>query len=52
MITLNLKYKTDESSKDIILSYMKQYSSLLHYVYNRKLEENKDSDIKQYKFDE
>ena len=47
MITLKLKYKTDDLSKSIILDYMKQYSSMLHYVYNRKIEGVSDSIIKQ-----
>ena len=47
MITLKLKYKTDDLSKSIILDYMKQYSSMLHYVYNRKIEGVSDSTVKQ-----
>ena len=47
MITLKLKYKTDDLSKSIILDYMKQYSSMLHFVYNRKIEGINDSSIKQ-----
>ena len=47
MITLKLKYKTDDLSKSTILNYMKQYSSMLHYVYNRKIEGVNDSTIKQ-----
>ena len=36
MQTIKLKYSLDSpSDKDIILSYMKAYSSCLHYMFNR-----------------
>ena len=36
MQTLKIKYSLEDSSKkDIILSYMKAYSSCLHYMFNR-----------------
>ena len=36
MQTLKIKYSLDDpSKKDIILSYMKAYSSCLHYMFNR-----------------
>lgn len=45
MQTIKLKYKS--SCNDLILSYIKQYSSLLHYVFNRTLEGVPSSEIKQ-----
>ena len=38
MITLKIKYTTDESSYNLIREYRKQYSSVLHYAYNRRFE--------------
>ena len=35
MITYKLKYNASDESNDFILKCMKQYSSLLHYGYNR-----------------
>lgn len=44
MQTIKLKYKS--SCNDLILNYIRQYSSLLHYVYNRTLEGISPSEIK------
>ena len=38
MITLKIKYTTTEDGLDLIQEYRKQYSSLLHYAYNRRYE--------------
>ena len=35
MQVLKIKYQTDKESLDIIRDYMKQYSSVQHFVYNR-----------------
>jgi len=35
MQTLKLPYKTQEKNKDVILTYQQQYSSCLHFMYNR-----------------
>ena len=47
MQTLKIKYETS-SLKDLnlIKEYQKQYSSLLHYVYNRTCENISQKDIK------
>ena len=44
MITLKFKYTTDIESSNIIREYRKQYSSVLHYVYNRRKEEVSEKD--------
>ena len=44
MQTIKIKYKS--ANNDLILSYIKQYSSLLHYVYNRIKENNSQKEIK------
>lgn len=44
MQTIKIKYKS--SDNDLILNYLKQYSSLLHYVYNRILENLSQKEIK------
>ena len=36
MITLKIKYKTTEDGLNLIEEYRKQYSSVLHYAYNRR----------------
>ena len=36
MITLKIKYTTTEDGLDLIQEYRKQYSSVLHYAYNRR----------------
>ena len=48
MQTLKIKYKTS-STKDLnlIKEYQKQYSSCLHYVYNRTLENISQKEIKE-----
>ena len=46
MQTLKLKYKTSEDNIKVILDYMRQYSSLLHYVYNRIKEGKVQKEIK------
>lgn len=38
MITLKIKYTTSEDSLNLIKEYKKQYSSVLHYAYNRRYE--------------
>ena len=38
MITLNIKYTTTEDGLNLIKEYRKQYSSVLHYAYNRRYE--------------
>ena len=35
IITLKLKYSTDEQSKSRILEYIKNYNNVLHFTYNR-----------------
>ena len=35
MQVLKIKYHTDKESLDIIRDYMRQYSSVQHFVYNR-----------------
>lgn len=35
IITLKLKYSTDENSKTRILKYIKNYNNVLHFTYNR-----------------
>ena len=47
MQVLKLKYQTDNESLDIIQDYMKQYSSVQHFVYNRIQEGKLQKDIKQ-----
>ena len=47
MQILKIKYKTDDKSLNIIQNYMKQYSSVLHFVYNRVQEGKLQKDIKQ-----
>ena len=39
MITLKFKYATDNDGSKIIKEYRKQYSSVLHYAYNRRKED-------------
>ena len=38
MITLKIKYTTTEDGLGLIQEYRKQYSSVLHYAYNRRYE--------------
>ena len=38
MITLKIKYTTTEEWLDLIQEYRRQYSSVLHYAYNRRYE--------------
>ena len=38
IITLKLKYSTDENSKTRILEYIKNYNNVLHFTYNRLYE--------------
>ena len=47
MQVLKIKYQTDYQSLDIIRDYMKQYSSVQHFVYNRIQEGKSQKDIKQ-----
>ena len=47
MQVLKIKYQTDKESLDIIQNYMKQYSSVQHFVYNRIQEGKSQKDIKQ-----
>ena len=48
MQVLKIKYQTDDQSLLIIQDYMKQYSSVQHFVYNRINEGKLQKDIKQY----
>ena len=41
IITLKLKYSTDENSKTRILEYIKNYNNVLHFTYNRLHENDK-----------
>ena len=47
MQVLKIKYQTDKKSLDIIQNYMKQYSSVQHFVYNRIQEGKSQKEIKQ-----
>ena len=47
MQVLKIKYQTDKESLDTIQNYMKQYSSVQHFVYNRINEGKLQKDIKQ-----
>lgn len=44
MITLKIKYKTTEDGLNLIEEYRKQYSSVLHYAYNRRYENISEKD--------
>ena len=46
MITLKIKYKTTEDGLNLIEEYRKQYSSVLHYAYNRRYEGVGETDVK------
>ena len=41
IITLKLKYSTNENSKTRILEYIKNYNNVLHFTYNRLHENDK-----------
>ena len=45
MITLKIKYTTTEDGLKLIKEYRKQYSSVLHYAYNRRYEGVSEKDI-------
>ena len=47
MQLLKLKYQTDDQSLNIIQDYMRQYSSVQHFVYNRIQDGKSQKDIKQ-----
>ena len=47
MQVLKFKYQTDDQSLNIIQDYMKQYSSVQHFVYNRIQDGKTQKDIKQ-----
>ena len=47
MQVLKIKYQTDDQSLNIIQNYMRQYSSVQHFVYNRINEGKTQKDIKQ-----
>lgn len=47
MQVLKIKYQADCQSLDIIQDYMRQYSSIQHFVYNRIQEGKLQKDIKQ-----
>ena len=47
MQVLKVKYQTDDQSLRIIRDYMRQYSSVQHFVYNRIQEGKSQKDIKQ-----
>ena len=44
MLTLKIKYKTTEDGLNLIEEYRKQYSSVLHYTYNRRYENISEKD--------
>ena len=46
MITLKIKYNTSEDGLNLIKEYRKQYSSVLHYAYNRRYEGISETDVK------
>ena len=46
MLTLKIKYKTTENGLNLIEEYRKQYSSVLHYAYNRRYEGVGETDVK------
>ena len=46
MQVLKIKYHTDDQSLNIIQNYMRQYSSVQHFVYNRIYEGKSQKDIK------
>ena len=48
MQVLKIKYQTDDQSLHIIRDYIRQYSSVQHFVYNRINEGKSQKDIKQY----
>ncbi|MBO6271821.1 hypothetical protein J6O48_03465 [bacterium] len=48
MITLKIKYKTDILNTELILKYMKQYTSCYHIAYNRYIENYKQKNIEAY----
>ena len=45
MITLKIKYTTTEDGLNLIKEYRKQYSSVLHFAYNRRYEGISEKDI-------
>ena len=45
MITLKIKYTTTEDGLNLIKEYRKQYSSVLHYAYNRRYEGVNEKDV-------
>ena len=45
MITLKIKYTTTECGLNLIKEYRKQYSSVLHYAYNRRYEGISEKDV-------
>ncbi len=47
MQVLKIKYQTNDQSLNIIRDYMKQYSSVQHFVYNRINDDKSQKDIKQ-----
>ena len=46
LLTLKIKYKTTEDGLNLIEEYRKQYSSVLHYAYNRRYEGVGETDVK------
>ena len=45
MITLKIKYTTTEDGLNLIKEYRKQYSSVLHFAYNRRYEGVSEKDV-------
>lgn len=45
MITLKIKYTTTEDGLNLIKEYRKQYSSVLHFAYNRRYEGISEKDV-------
>ena len=46
MITLKIKHNKSEDGLNLIKEYRKQYSSVLHYAYNRRYEGISETDVK------
>ena len=50
MITLKLKYNTSEENKSLIREYQRQYTSCLHFSYNRLIDNPNISEISLRKY--
>ena len=47
MQTIKIKYKTINENISLIKDYQRQYSSCLHYIYNRTIENLSQKEIKE-----